>query len=370
MKIGILTYHDTFNAGAFLQAYATYKYLSELGLDVEVIDYVPKTGFIKEYKTKIITKQPFKGIKSILSQRKFLHDNLKLSSRRIISDDFKKSLAILKGYDLIVVGSDTVFEIRPRNKAFSAQIPNIYYLPQSLKCKKVSFAASADKSDFSLLDQKQSEYIRNSLNDFDHISVRDQFTNEFVKKLSNKKSDLVFDPTFLIDFPSTNIHEITKNLGDFAILNVANKEFGRIIRDEFHKRGWKVVCPTKCYLSDMNLNGVINPLQWAELYTQSKFTVTDRFHGTIFSLKGGCPVLSVDDAIEYKNQISKKEDMLKRLSLSSLLIKYDNVNNINSNRASILIDKTINSWDFEEIKSKLEMAKKTSQQFLNKVIND
>ena len=127
MKIGILTYHDTFNAGAFLQTYATFKHLSNLGYDVEVIDYCPMSGYIKERKTKIKTKQPFLGLKSLLTKRPFLKRYLKLSKKRIVSDDFVKSTAILHGYDAILVGADTVFEVKHKNVALAPQIPNIYY---------------------------------------------------------------------------------------------------------------------------------------------------------------------------------------------------------------------------------------------------
>ena len=51
MKIGILTFHRPANFGANLQAYSTYTYLSSLGYDVKVIDYVKaaniKHGFYK-----------------------------------------------------------------------------------------------------------------------------------------------------------------------------------------------------------------------------------------------------------------------------------------------------------------------------------
>ncbi|MCF7497151.1 polysaccharide pyruvyl transferase family protein [Vibrio sp. L5-1] len=370
MKIGILTYHDTFNAGAFLQTFATYEYLKKTGLDVEVIDYVPKTGFIKEYKTKVITKQPLRGIRAILSQRKFLKNNLKLSSKRVISDSFDTSKKQLAGFDMLVVGSDTVFEVRPREKAFAPEIPNVYYLPADLECKKVSFAASADKSDFNLLNASQSKYLKDSLQNFSHLSVRDKFTQDSISKIASVSSDLVFDPTFLIEFPSTGVKQKLTEIGKFAILNVANKKFGKIVANEYMRRGWKVVCPTKCGLADVNLNGLINPLEWAELYKFAQFTVTDRFHGTIFSLKANCPVLSIDDAIEYVNQTSKKEDMLARLDLISLLVDYKTVNEISQNDVGKLIENTMKDWDYSKIINSLEMAANVSKNYWSKVLYD
>ena len=40
MKIGILTFHRAINFGAVLQCYALYRTLSDMGHDVEVVDYI------------------------------------------------------------------------------------------------------------------------------------------------------------------------------------------------------------------------------------------------------------------------------------------------------------------------------------------
>ena len=51
MRIGITTWHTGANAGTFFQLFGLYKYLSERGHDVKVIDYVKaaniKHGFYK-----------------------------------------------------------------------------------------------------------------------------------------------------------------------------------------------------------------------------------------------------------------------------------------------------------------------------------
>ena len=41
MKYGIITFHNTLNCGASLQAYALQTYLESMGHSVEIIDYKP-----------------------------------------------------------------------------------------------------------------------------------------------------------------------------------------------------------------------------------------------------------------------------------------------------------------------------------------
>ena len=39
MHIGLITFHETTNFGSFLQTYALYKAVMDLGYDCEVLDY-------------------------------------------------------------------------------------------------------------------------------------------------------------------------------------------------------------------------------------------------------------------------------------------------------------------------------------------
>lgn len=369
MKIGILTYHDTFNAGAFLQTYATYKYLLDKGYDVEVIDYCPMSGFIKERKTKIKTKQPILGLKSLLTKRSFLKKHLTLSKQRVVSNDFEKSRGILEGYDAVLVGSDTVFEVKHQNVAFAPQIPNVYYFPESLKCRKIAFAASADASDFSLLNQSQKEYITSSLNDFHALSIRDSFTLSELKSIAPNDYELIFDPTFMIDFPKTGVEKKLKIDGDFAVLNIPNQKLSKLFSDVFRTRGWKVVSPTRNKYADINLNGRVNPFEWAELYKYAKFTATDRFHGTIFSLKGDCPVVSVDSLSLYENQLSKKADMLQRMNLEHLLLDFKKAQATSTSELNSIIDTIVDNWNSEEIRKQLDYANTASTSFINKALS-
>ena len=53
MQIGIITFHDTVNYGATLQAVATYKAISKLeNQNVEIIDYRCKSIDIRELPKK------------------------------------------------------------------------------------------------------------------------------------------------------------------------------------------------------------------------------------------------------------------------------------------------------------------------------
>lgn len=364
-KTGLLTYHNTFNAGASLQTYAAQEMIKEKLKKVEIVNYTPLNGFVKEYKTRIITRKPFSGLKSILEKKRWVEKYLNLSNASLISNDFEKATSLLRDYDVLFVGSDTVFEVRPKGKAFAPVQPNIYYFPEEVKAKKFSIAASADKSDFSLLNAEQISYMRKSLETMEKVSVRDEFTQDFVSSISDVKAELIFDPTFSIAFPETLVSEKVKKIGRFAVLNVANRNLGEMAAMELKKRGLVIVSPNRSNYADINLMGKLDPMEWAELYKYAELTITDRFHGTIFSLKHSCPVLSVDDAVEYKTQVSKKNDMLSRLGLESLLLGYEEVQKLNAENLSKRIDVLLSEWDGDNIMKKIIEAKQVNDNFMD-----
>ena len=58
MKIGILTFHDGINHGAFFQAFSTYSFLKANGYDVEIINYKNKRHWFTEYRTFLLKINP------------------------------------------------------------------------------------------------------------------------------------------------------------------------------------------------------------------------------------------------------------------------------------------------------------------------
>ena len=83
MKIGILTFHRAINFGAVLQCYALYCILSDMGHDVEVIDYRPR--YIEKYRKPFywndFKKQRLLSKIKTLLKLPFIYRNKKKSAR-------------------------------------------------------------------------------------------------------------------------------------------------------------------------------------------------------------------------------------------------------------------------------------------------
>ena len=71
MKIGILTFHDGVNHGAFFQVYGLYKSLKSLGCNVEIINYKNFRHWVAENRIFLITKNPFILLQNFIKIVKF-----------------------------------------------------------------------------------------------------------------------------------------------------------------------------------------------------------------------------------------------------------------------------------------------------------
>ena len=126
MRIGILTFHRSFNYGAFMQCFSLVTRLKRTfpGSDIEVVDYTSMNA-LAGYDDEIKRAEPdiANKLKSRNSSFKQCQEILPLSNRRIISDDIEDITHFLnENYDVIVVGSDAVWNWMSRG------FPNVYFL--------------------------------------------------------------------------------------------------------------------------------------------------------------------------------------------------------------------------------------------------
>ena len=118
MKVGILTFHNAFNFGAILQTYATSESVKSYGHEAEVINYHNKA--VDKYYDKYrfsISKLP-RNIKYVIAYlfscfffkrkerkyRLFIENFLNLSLH-----EFKEPFDKLNGYDVVLIGSDQLW---------------------------------------------------------------------------------------------------------------------------------------------------------------------------------------------------------------------------------------------------------------------
>lgn len=201
-SVGIITYHAADNYGSVLQVYALSHYLSEeFYANCDIINYSSETQqkmysiYFEENSIKAILKNIYifwvlkaKRIAKIHDFSEFRKKYLKMYPSETTSDIEKLEL---KRYDLIVCGSDQIWNVR------IGDYSPFYILKGIEGPQKVSYAASMGGVDLNLTKAESHELYEN-LKSFSDISVRENIAKKMLSecRLDNVRTDI--DPTFLL----------------------------------------------------------------------------------------------------------------------------------------------------------------------------
>lgn len=196
MKIGLLTFQRTTNFGSFLQMYALYKCVCNLGFDCEVIDYACKT--IEERELPVNKPQSMK-VKEIIGfllfeprirkkysilfseTKKYINFSRRYEHKDIILADSQ--------YDIFLVGSDILWDMNLTED-------KTYFLDfVSDSRKKIAFSTSIGRR----WEENEIKLIVPLISDFQHIALREKKSIEWIGDLVNIKIDAVCDPTMLVE---------------------------------------------------------------------------------------------------------------------------------------------------------------------------
>lgn len=291
MKAGILTFHNSNNYGASLQAYALYKSIEKIGIDVEVINY---QNHKMQQDKKLKYSSTFDMVKSLLKQilcyndiyrrkkrfSKFKTAYMNLSGEQIATTEELRILC--DRYDRIICGSDQVW-----NYFITGYDYNFFFEFSDENYKKASYAASFGLKSIS---SECEDKISNCLKDFSYLSVREKHGHEIVKNLTGKYASVVLDPTFLLNasdwdeiaVPYRKNHDYiliysfgSKSLQDFALSLSDKTQIPIICIEGLIKNKWNK--------KNRSIHG-LGPREWLGLFQNARYIVTNSFHGTAFAI--------------------------------------------------------------------------------------
>lgn len=316
MKIGILTYCNSFNYGAYLQAYNLCSKLNTYeNVEAELIDYSMEQELaiykVRIHKNILVTFEKYMKKKAFAKAKK----DLGLSQYSIRTDDletFRK--AIYGKYDLIIAGSDQIWQVDGFRGAYNA-----YWLPGDYGCPKISFAASG-RTSFRNASDEDYDKIRKAINEFKYVGVRDKSTFSNVEGVIEDvgKVHMNLDPSFLMQYlgDKTKGRRILEKYGvnvDCPTIAVMteNKDMVHILRKKLGD-GYNYIGLFHRQKKAKNILD-ITPFEWVDVISASDFMVTSYFHGTCFSIISRTPFHTIE--MRYKNSESKLLDLLSVFGL-------------------------------------------------------
>lgn len=349
MKIGILTFHKEINYGACLQAYALLTHIKKTHNDVEIIDFTPNSDIDKRsWKRKIL--HLFKILLSP-SERKYQQKKKKfisfwnnyfiLSSKSACGDkNFQK---IISDYDLIISGSDQIFNLTISDYSFS------YYLPFE-NIRKISYASSFGRENISDIEKWA---ILRYLPSFSSLSFREKNGYKIVNDLINvKQENIVVDPVFLLeDYEWKKLTAKKKKENEYILIYAMEQTHWiestiKTVSNLYPSYKLLLIKGSNCNINIPKKCKIIKSLgpgEFLSLFSNSTIIITNSFHGLAFSFI-------------FKKKVYCCAHSNKNDRLNNLLTIVGEEKNIISNNTSIPLpidgSKAINKMENLILKSK------------------
>jgi len=375
-KVGLITYHDTANHGAALQLYSTLRVVSELGYDIEAIDYT------NEYRSSLYI--PHKRVLAEIRSMKFIsaiktiigywtiNSRLKAfdafyakhTKRSVQSYNASSNLSDLnKYYNTFMCGSDQIWSLK-NNGGDLVYLLNFAHEDSTL----VSYASSLGMDEIE--PRFQAEYIR-LLNRFEYISVREKSGSQLLEKILKRRVKVVLDPVFLltkddwlglIDSGSKDKESTGggRTLLDYTAQKGALEQFISKIDvntdfDQISKFGTNLKIldifdrKTRTFTS-------AGPIDFIKHLNGCDFLFTSSFHGTVLAIIFKKPFITVLSG--NKGRDSRIVDLLSELGLN------DRIFSTKMTRSQIFQD-----IDYDSVYDSLNILREQSLIYLNESLS-
>lgn len=186
----------------------------------------------------------------------------------------------LNRYDLIIVGSDQVWNIDITG-GFDA-----YYWGDMPSKKIVTYAASFNKD---YIPNSYISEIKKKLANFNAISVREDSLKDIFQPLTDKEIKVVLDPTLLAPVSIWNQFKHKMVLNRKYILVYALRDEDklmsslRLLQKETHL-DYILLRGAETWKYSKHIKQFADPGDFVSLFQNAEYIITTSFHGTVFSI--------------------------------------------------------------------------------------
>ena len=202
VKVGIITFHASYNFGSVMQAWALQDTVEKFGYSCDVINFrmlaqKDKYSLFPLHSGKKIIIRNLIQIgyirKKNLANCKyeaFINQKLHLTDEMNLNCDLQKREW---NYDIYLAGSDQIWAHSiPEFVSSKEDTRRAYYFEFS-EGYKISYASSTGEATFENLVP-----YKDLIQKFSHIAVREQRGKELLQRLTGRNIEVVLDPTYLV----------------------------------------------------------------------------------------------------------------------------------------------------------------------------
>lgn len=296
MKILIITFTSGNNPGTFMQGLGVQTAMKRL-FPTAQIDFLKFPDFkvnlgVRDKKAELwqTFRQKAASAYRLLKYNKLRKEMMCFTPTIDLFNYNKEDETVIRQYDLIVIGSDTILE-----EAYGKDGRiGLNWMPFDVK--KIYFAASASPANFVPKDD-----LRKVAAKADFIGLRDNLTIDFfINKLGIDEERIVKqpDPSYFLDINQFQLSSSQQNRlkkgRKYVLYNfMSNFPLRKELADTLRGIGYTVVSTAYNPYADISLD-TIDAYEWAGVFRLMDVIVTERFHDSVFGLRNECPVVAID----------------------------------------------------------------------------
>lgn len=307
MRIGIITFFNGLNHGAFFQAYALKNTLEQLGHEVNVINYEKKQLTFNIIKVTLLTYRLRKFYNNLRKWINFSNELHHLNLTKRVTTH--KQLNALP-FDVVITGSDIVWHYD--NKLYS--FDSAYFCEHVNASRRIAYAASVGNLNYEQVPPRKE--VVDAMQKYHRVSVRDYSSKKFAEQVLNTQVPIVADPTLLLSAYPMETPCAYKNFILVYAYHKFSKEEISYIRAFATKRNLQIInvgyTQNWC---DVKLAS-IGPAAWLGFFKAADYVITSTFHGALFSIIYNKQFLIVGNHII----IPKLTFILESLALNDIYI--------------------------------------------------
>lgn len=294
------------NYGTSLVGYALIKKIQQLGYDIEVINYIKRYSIrekiiiglsqLRVHGWKLLKKrlaskpQNINYLKGIESRTKAVEKYKEKKLYPLFKDymGYKELKQGSRNYDAVVVGSDQVWLPAGLKTGFF----NLLFVDE--KIRKIAYASSFGVSEIPSFQKKDTGKY---LDRFYRIGVREESGKKIVESLSNKRAEVVADPTLLLNRRewTEEIRYSKANTSEpyiFCYFLGTNSDARKAANELKTLTGLKIITlrhMDEFIGSDEKFGDeapyAVNPEDFVKYIKDAEYVLTDSFHCSAFSIQ-------------------------------------------------------------------------------------
>lgn len=371
--IGLITYHAAYNYGSVLQAFATQKIIESLGFQTEIINYrmqeqkncyaLYRKGYGKKVLLLDLMQFPINKYRQERAKKfeEFIEYYLNVSEEL---NESEKVYDFWNKYDIVISGSDQIWN-KHSNELHRVSWEHMRpYLLHNFQGRKISYASS-----LGYMAPDELYYVKSDLEKYDYIAMREIQGARKMSALLERDIVDTIDPTLLLtkeEWKSSLGIETTEDEPYILYYSLGN------IKEQKSKEGFlinlaqklnckvHVVTPFAYYpFSKKQFIQLpwAGPIEFIKEIANSRFVVTNSFHGTTFALNFNKDFYSFCRVTENDY---RREDLLARFGLENRLISNMDIFDYSK-------DDTI---DYQVVNEKINKCRVSSMNYLKSALNN